>query len=158
MSPTTRHEDPIKLYTDAIGHQWPPPNFLSPGGHHRLHQAQAEFGIFQVLAITSEIRHNFSSHNFEKLIFSEFWCEFSHIHKRVILWVWEIIRCEKREKVPSEVLYRVQKCFPLAVHMEWYPKFWAQYLGYPSMWTAGGKTFFELCREPHKVPSRVSRT
>ena len=33
------------------------------------------------------------------------------LHKHVTLWVEEIIRCEKRENLPTEVLYKVQKCF-----------------------------------------------
>ena len=28
-----------------------------------------------------------------------------------------------------------------------YPKYWAQYLGYPPMWTAGGKTFLNFVED-----------
>ena len=33
------------------------------------------------------------------------------LHQLVTLWVWVIIRCEKRQKVLSEILYKAQKLF-----------------------------------------------
>ena len=46
------------------------------------------------------------------LILANFWAgSRSKVHKLVTLWVWKIIECEKRKKIPNEVLYQVQKCF-----------------------------------------------
>ena len=62
--------------------------------------------------------------------------------ERVAFWVLEIIKCKKREKVLRGVLYRVEKCFSLAVQILGYSKFEVQNLGYPNIWTAGGKHFW----------------
>ena len=46
------------------------------------------------------------------LVSVKFWLQMSSKdHVLVTSWVWEIIRCEKHEKVPREVLYKVQNCF-----------------------------------------------
>ena len=36
---------------------------------------------------------------------------------------------------------KFKNVFPPAVHISGYPTIWAQKLGYPNIWTAGGKTF-----------------
>ena len=46
------------------------------------------------------------------LVLANFWPQRNtNVHDVVALWVWEILRHEKREKVPLEVLYKVQKYF-----------------------------------------------
>ena len=80
------------------------------------------------------------------------------VHKPITLWVWEIIRCEKREKVLRKVLYQVQNCFPPGVpDIESSSKI-SQFLRMIWLLERQGKKSFELGRRPYEVPSRASRT
>ena len=79
------------------------------------------------------------------------------LHNHVILWVWEITRCEKREKVPSEVLYQVQKCFSPGGPHGGISQILGQMFGISPHVDRRGKNIFELFRGPLEVPSCVFR-
>ena len=80
------------------------------------------------------------------------------VHEVVTLWVWEMTRFQKREKVPLEVLYNVQKCFSPGGPHRGISQILSPIFETSPHVDRQGKTIFELCRGPLEVPSDVSHT